>query len=98
MERRHQARHFFRFLKRLRKYVCEPDGTDELATGYWDANGGRVPPSCATSASRLTRRSSDYRRLASQVMDDLMSEGIGKLVAELTLEKLGLHPPDEPES
>jgi hypothetical protein len=46
----------------------------------------------------IDRKIEHYRRLASQVMDDLMSEGIGKLVAELTLEKLGLHKPDEPES
>jgi hypothetical protein len=31
-------------------------------------------------------------------MDDLMAKAIGKLVAELTVEKLGLHPPDEVES
>ena len=30
-------------------------------------------------------------------MDDLMAEGIGKLIADLLAEKVGLHPTDEEE-
>ena len=46
----------------------------------------------------IDKKIEHYGRLASQVMDDLLSEGVGNRVAELTLEKLGLHPPDKSES
>ena len=46
----------------------------------------------------LDERIEHYRSLAMQVMDDLMAEGIGKLIADLLAEKAGLHPADEEET
>jgi hypothetical protein len=46
----------------------------------------------------IDKKIEHYRRLASQIMDDLMSEAIRELLAELNIQKLSLHPLDEPDS
>ena len=58
---------------------------------------GQTGDAMCEKCVELDEKIEHYKSLAIQVMDDLMSEGIGKAIADLLAEKAGLHPADKEE-